>query len=369
MAEWELTRRKATTTVRFPRLAQAAAFVALATAPIAAISLPALAGSPRQLVAARLADLTRSAIHNPDSKPPHARPASSGALPRHQPVTPSVPSEESVIAGDLVRDAAISAGVLVCLLIPITIYGSASRRRERLQAQAAAERERQPRTRTDYDLDDPLLEYFGPQHARPAGLTAGQRTAMSPRYQPRPVLTGRSTLSPAFAARPMLAAPPPAAGQAAGPRLAVAGSPAGSPGLAGTAEPPRTAAARSGRDPSAAAEPDAWTGAEARFPPPEQMPAGSPNALRHVPVAGAPPWEPAPRPTSELPWAVIPGPQVGAARHRRPVEARPATASAAPRSLFEPDPAEYAPEAGSDRGRRTDSSGHAIYTWNPGAAG
>jgi len=325
-----------------------------------------LDGSGYGTVDARLA-ITRAGIMSP----PHARPASLGALPRRQPVTPSVPSQGSVIARDLMQDGAISAGALVGLLIPITFYGSVSRRRERREAQAAAERDRAARIRADHGMpDDPLLKFFGPQHAPPAGLAAGQRPAVSPRYQPRPGLTGRSTLSPAFAARPMLAAPPAGADQANGSQLAMAGSQSDFPGLAAPAEPPRAAAARSGRDTSAAAgEPDAWTGAEAGLSPSGQIPAGSPRAPQHVPVVGSPPWEPAPRPTSELPWAVIPGPQAGAVRHRGPGEAPYATASAAPRSLFDPDPAEHAPDGRSERGRRTDSSGHPIYIWNPGSAG
>jgi hypothetical protein len=328
--------------VKFPRLAQAAALAVLAAAPVAAVSLPALADPL-----------------------PHARPASHGALPRREPVTPSVPSQESVIAGDLMGDGAISAGIFVVLLIPIILYGSAGKRRERREAQAAAERDLQARTRTDHSRrDDPLLELFEPQYAPPAGPTAGQRPAASSRYQSRPGLTGRSTLSPAFAARPMLAAPP--AGRHADEfQLAMAES----PGLTAPAEPPRHAAVRSGRDQAAAAsEPDAWTGAEAGLPA-DQTAAGSPRAPHHVPVVGSPPWEPAPRPTSELPWAVIPGPQAGAVRRLGTGEAHAATASAAPRSLFDPETAERAPGGGAERGRRTDSSGHPIYIWNPGTAG
>jgi hypothetical protein len=259
----------------------------------------------------------------------------------------------SVIASDLMGDGALSAGVFVVLLIPIVFFGSAGKRRERREAEAAAERVRETRSQADHArLDDPLLELFEPQYAPPAGLTAGQRPAASSRYQPRPGLTGRSVLSPAFAARPMLAAPP-----------------TETPGLAAPAGPPRAAAARPGLDPSAdPSEPDAWTGAEAGFPPGQAV-AESAQAQRHVPVAGSPPWQPAPRPTSELPWAVIPGPQAAAIRARGPGEGRHASASAAPHSLFDPDAAEHGPDGGSERGRRTDSSGHPIYIWNPGSAG
>lgn len=297
--------------------------------------------------------------------PPHARPASLGALPWRRPVAPPVPSQESILARDLISDGAISAGALAGLLVPIAWYGSAVRRRERREALAAAERERGRPPRPDQGtmLADPLLEFFGPQHPRPVEPLAGQRPAASPRYQPRPALSGRSTLSPgpsAFVPRAMLPAPP-AAGLA-GP--AGAASLAGAPMLSAPAEPPRAVPPWESRvRPAADGEPDAWTGSD---------------PLRHVPVAGSPPWEPAPRPTTELPWAMIPGPSAGPARRGGPSvptsqappesvwETRPATAAtAAPRSVFDPGSPQDLPDGEADRGRLADSGSHPIYIWNP----
>src|SRR5262249_5826285 len=135
---------------------------------------------------------------------------------------------------------------------------------------------------------------------------------------------------------------------------------------------------------------DAWANADARN---RQSPGQEGQTLRHAPVAGSPPWEPAPQPTSELPWAVYPGPAQGPAMsgtfgpagpdspHRTPDTygprgsgARqappesewgpgPVTRSSAPSSMFEPDPREAPterPEAG-----RTDSGGRPIYVWDP----
>jgi len=120
-----------------------------------------------------------------------------------------------------------------------------------------------------------------------------------------------------------------------------------------------------------------------------------PSTLRHAPVSGAPPWEPAPQPTSELPWAVVPGPHSaggraigrvgGASALSRPGppesawQPRPATASSAPRSIFDPDQPQQA-EAGQQAEARqqagagqradsgqlsSDSGSRPIYIWNP----
>ncbi len=112
--------------------------------------------------------------------------------------------------------------------------------------------------------------------------------------------------------------------------------------------------------------------------------------LRRAPVSGSPPWGPAPRPTSELPWAVVQGPQAGgglplgqalagagaepggAGRQGPPEsawESRPATASSAPRAIFDPgqphEAAEFGPGIPEPFQRSTDSGGRPIYVWNP----
>ncbi len=311
--------------------------------------------------------------------PPHAMPASLGALPRRMPATPAVPSNGSVIGRDLMTDGIISAAVLAALLAPIMWYASIVKRRERELALADAERAQYTRRGHGQHgmVADALLEYFGPQDAPPAIGSAGGRPVPGSRYQPRPALTGRSTLTSAsaFTPRPMLPAP------------AAQARPA-----PGAGEPDAWTSADSGIGQSAQAS-DAWASADARS---RQAPGQAGRTLRHAPVAGSPPWEPAPQPTSELPWAVYPGPAQGPAMHgtfgpggpagppgpdslhgtrgpQRPATSQappesvwgqgPVTRSSAPRAMFEPDPREASAEP--PDARRTDSGGRPIYVWDP----
>jgi hypothetical protein len=424
--------------------------------------------------------------------PPHAQLSALGALPRTRPVAPAVASKTSVITNDLVNDGIISTGALVVLLVPICYYGSVMRRRDRRSALAVAERERAARSRPGYSgmLADPLLEFFGPQHARPSDRTAGQRPALSPRYQPRPALSGRSTLS----ARPAAAIGPgpigagsigqssigqgSAAQAAASSGFAAAGAGSGSlvsaadaadyrdefgatdyPASDYGANDYRTAddraneygttdygtthsgatdfgttdygandygsadygttdygahdygsaadygpAAVAGNGSGAAgggslharpllAAPDAaQPAAQASLPVRRPRPAADAHATR-TDVSGAPPWEPAPRPTTALPWAVIPasssaGPSTQRGGFSAPTRHAPpeslwdeslAEQSASSRSLFEPAPVrphEPDEQSGSaepgsgwqDSGQyRSETSARPIYVWNPSA--
>ena len=317
--------------------------------------------------------------------PPRAKPASLGALPRHRPVTPSVPSNGSVIAGDLLTDAIISAAILACLLVPIAWYGSIIKRRDRMVALAAADRAQH--SRLAYGQRgigaDPLLDYFEPEEAPAAQAARPRRSLPGPRYQPRPALSGRSTLTPAFAPRPMLAAPPAeeieAPGPYAGRGVSVGGGQADAWGGSGSWP---------GADLWSHAEVARHGGEDPRSEPPGPG-QGHSRTLRHVPVAGAPPWEPAQEPTSELPWAVLSGPAQGPARRgalgartsQEPPEsiwgARPEPSSHESRSLFDPSERQAGAEGdpGPDRradsdwrsisGTRTGSGERPIYIWDP----
>ncbi len=337
--------------------------------------------------------------------PPRARPASAGALPRNLPAMPSVPSNAMVILRDMLTNLIIVVGLLACLLAPITWYGSIIRRRERRVALAAADRAQHSRLANGQRGlgTDPMLEHFGPQEV---AATAGSHLARpGSRYQPRPSLSGRSTLTPAFAPRPMLAAPPvtpdhaDAWSGASGPADAWrsdswsdpdAGTHAwgGSPGATGVPAVPDVpgVTAASNRP-----------GGDGESRPPGQ---GHSRTLPHEPVSGTPPWAPAPQPTSELPWAVLSGPAQGHARRAAlgagspsaPPESiwdpRPTSGSAAPRSMFDADSHADAGDADRDAGhgqapgpdRRADSdwlsisgrppgSGERpIYIWDPDTA-
>ncbi|MDR2986215.1 MAG: S8 family serine peptidase [Nocardiopsaceae bacterium] len=350
--------------------------------------------------------------------PPHAKPAGHGALPRQHPSEPSVPSNLAVISRNLLTDTLLALAVLACLLVPIMWYGNIMKRRERHIALAAADRAQHSMLGGGgHGIGaDPMLDFFGPQE-EPAGITAGpQRPASGPKYQPRPALSGRSTLTPAFAPRPLLPAPHPADAGAwdSSPPWSHADQASSSgawddaaPGDAGRPVAP----SRAGADPAwdDAAPGDAW-GAPARPPAADHddRPRGSDrgqdqgrsSTLRHAPVAGTPPWEPAPEPTGELPWSVLPGPGQGPVRDAgydsRPKQGPPellwdsrsASQSAPPSPMFDPDLREDDPDAagrsagrqvpGPDRrsdsdwrsipGRRGGSGERPIYIWDPDRA-
>ena len=257
--------------------------------------------------------------------PPHARPAMQGAVPRNRPVAPMIRSSGSIIARDLTGDAGLSLLALALLLIPIILYGTMARRRERTQVLLAAERRHHAMPGHGTMVADPLLEFFGPQHARPAD-PASTRPIPTPRFQPRPGLTGRSTMSASLAAR----SPRPLA-------------PAPTPSRNGQGEimPRRTPSAL----PAPAAQPGNGTSSDRQ----EPGIASPDSTVRRVPVNGSPPWEPAMEPTSDLPWVVAPpqgpvkmGGGVDAPAIPPPPDSvwdsPPARRSSAPRSLFEPAP-------------------------------
>src|SRR5262249_49149945 len=232
-----------------------------------------------------------------------------------------------------------------------------------------------------------------------AGPYAARRALAGPKFQPRPALEGRSTLTSAFAPRPMLAATPePADPAAMTGRPAMAAAPV--PPTPGTYAPPRppdrtrqgqhpgagpgaTAVQPPGAGPGAAAgqppaaagdarsQPDGVTSPDAVFRPPGQLP----QTLRRAPVSGSPPWEPAPRPTSELPWTAVQGPLAdsGLSFGRSGAGAGSApSASSAPRPIFDPDPSPEQTLSGpgirESFQQATDSGGRPIYIWDPGSA-
>lgn len=259
-------------------------------------------------------DASRAVTTAATMSPPHARPAMQGAVPRTRPVAPMVRSSASIIARDLTGDAGLSVAVLAILLIPIIFYGTMARRRERMQMLLAAERSQHGMNRSGHGtmVADPLLEFFGPQHARPADPPSTRPIPMS-RFQPRPGLTGGSTLSASLAARS------PTPGQITQ-RRTPAALPAPAPQLANGMSP--------GRQETRDVSPD--------------------STVRRVQVSGSPPWEPAAEPTSDLPWVIAPpqgpGKMGGADAPSIPPppdavwDSPPARRSSAPRSLFEPAP-------------------------------
>lgn len=278
-------------------------------------------------------DASRAVTVAATMSPPHAQPAMEGAVPRSRPVAPMVRSSASIIARDLTGDAGLSIAALALLLIPIVTYGTLARRRERREVLLAAERSQHALNRSGHGsmLADPLLEFFGPQHARPAEPSSS-RPIVAPRFQPRPGLTGRSTLSASLGSRSLPPAPARNGHGQGGPRHAPAALPA-----------PAT-------QPAPAAGPEPADQPAHGVLPTRQGPGilASNSTVRRVQVSGSPPWEPAKEPTSELPWVVPPQPGMtklgggdGPAIPPPPDsvwDSAPARRSSAPRSLFEPTP-------------------------------
>jgi hypothetical protein len=265
--------------LRIRRLAKAAAAISLASAPLVAVGVPAI-NVPVISLPAFAASISS----------PHAQPAMRGARPHTHPVTPMVPGSGSVIMHEVNGDAGFSALLLAALLVPITMYGLAMRRRDRHEALLAAERSSSNHWRSASSssmLADPLLQYFAPQPARPAVPQSSARALSAPRFQPRPGLTGRSTMSAPLAART-------AAAQDGLSPFPGDPDPAGRAGN-GPGEHAPLLPARSRTSPASGGPGTRETGGPGVNP-----------VVRRTPVAGTPPWEPAQRPTTELPWAVIP---------------------------------------------------------------
>jgi hypothetical protein len=247
-------------------------------------------GSGHGTVDAARALAAATAIAKPG--PPRA---GAGSVPRTLPAAPAVPFIDKSLAKTLLRDALISLAVLVVLLLPIVAYALVRRRRARAKTPVRAERE--PATR-------------------------GARSAYAP-----PASSHADEMLEYFAAMPT-----PAGARSARPPDGGAG-----PGWGGTPAGP------------ADTNPGAGNGGPAgRLP---VTPVSRPSASRTPSrVSGTPPWDPAAKPDSELPWVTRPAPSFRGERAPAvppaPAAARPASpppvarpASAAPWGADDDEPA------------------------------
>jgi Subtilase family len=250
--------------------------------------------------------------------------AGAGAVTRAQPGAPSVPFISQALAPKIKRDGLISGAVLLVLLVPIILYALLRRRRRRVKQ--AGRIEPQPTVRTPYAAQstdsqaDPMLQYF-------AGV---------PQQADTNIVSGPQ--QPVGAASPAASA---TAGRARGNG--------------------RSNGAFGGNDQQAPDEAGVRRFLRSPLAPPRR------SAARPPKVSGAPPWEPASKPDTELPWATAPPP---ALPRRAPV---PLPAPAAP-----PDESLWARAAASappaTENGKADGAGDAaehgirpIYVWNPGA--
>ena len=212
---------------------------------------------------------------------PHGHRADAGAVTRVAPVVPAVHSTRPGLRSKLERDAVISAGVLLVLLLPITAFALIRRRRQ-----------------DDSDEYDDLDE-DGPRRLATVGAgSAGQMEFLpspsaaagpgSPAAGSRLADAGAASAASAFAGPASYAAPRSFSGSSAGGMAGPGGHPdSGGPAFPG--QPPGTAGRQGTGD------------RPARAP----MPRGVNGRAK---VSGNPPWEPAAKPDSELPWAAAPAP-------------------------------------------------------------
>jgi subtilisin family serine protease len=242
--------------------------------------------------------------------------AGAGSVTRSPPATPPVPFVDESLAPRIERDAFISLAVLIVLLLPIGGYALMLRRRRHARALARSEREQANRASRGPAPDthaDQMLEYF---------------TTSAPVPQPPPARGSRSPASTGGA-------------QARGTGYARSvGSFVGSGG------PPA----------GAFGGPPAGTFGEPTPIPRAPLAPMRASAARPK-VTGTPPWEPAPKPESELPWATSPAP--AAAARRAPVQ----NLSAPPSESIWRQTGEDAQEAAEGDG----DASRPIYVWNPSA--
>jgi hypothetical protein len=252
------------------------------------------------------------------AKPGLAR-AGAGAVTRALPGTPSVPFVDESLAPKIERDAFISLALLVVLLLPVGGYALMLRRRRHARAQARAEREhvnRASRAPAPDTRADQMLEFF---------------STPAPAPQPPPARGSRAPASSGGAA----------ARGGAGYARSV-GS------FVGSGRPP---AGAFGAPPGGSFGGD--LGGQIPRSPLAPVRASTPRPK----VTGTPPWEPAPQPDTELPWATSPAPSVG---RRPPVQQN---LSAPPSESIWKQTGDEAQEAVEGEG----DASREIYVWNPGA--
>jgi len=247
--------------------------------------------------------------------------AGAGQVARTQPATPPVPFVDQALAPKIKRAGLISGALLVVLLVPITAYGLV--RRHRRRARQPARPEYEPTARTPYahhegNEADQMAQYFAAvpaqvaESARAAGTGAGPLAARSSTYA-----RGTGGFGGSFADT----GPQPGDDSRIGP----------------LSRPPRPGVTRS-------------------------------TATRPPKVSGAPPWEPAAKPDTELPWAASPAPLP----RRTPVPLPAAPAGPADSIWSKPPDSRPAHAAEITAAAEGDDNGaqpslRPIYVWNPSA--
>src|SRR5450755_4067442 len=271
------------------------------------------------------ADAARALVAAAALAAPASARAGAGAVGWAAPAAPSAaPAGSNGLAPKVLRAAIISVAALILLLLLVVAYAATRRRKDRQEAKVSADWVRS--TQNAYspygsEQADQMLEYFA-----------------APTSPPSPA-DPFAPFSEATAGTAGSAGAQFGGSQLPGSQITV-GAGAGSDIGAGTGT---LAAAGSGSTAGAGHAIGAW------------VPLGTASRVQSRPprVSGAPPWEPAAEPDTELPWAAVPGTPAGAARIRpAPSAASPASDSIWPTSV--PAAAGPSSSAGSPSGQAWD---------------
>jgi len=277
---------------RFPELSAAQVTNALTSSAVFQPADATSSGSGRGSVDAGRALVAAAALAAPASQR-----AGAGAVNWAAPAAPgAAPVASDGLVPRVLRAAIISAAALILLLLLVTAYVAIGRRKERKEAKNAKVSAEWVRSNQNAYAPygsgeaDRMLEYF-------AAPPNGPASPVDPfaRFPGAP---------PAGSAR--AGAPLPG-----GPAAAEAGSDAGASGSTGTLASANSSAAAADRGVGA------WV----------PLGAASRAQSRQPRVSGAPPWEPAAEPASELPWAAVPAPPATAAASRPASSVSPASDS------------------------------------------
>lgn len=235
---------------------------------------------------------------------PDGQRAFTGAAAREAPMTPAAQATRQSLRAKLERDAVLSAGVLLLLLVPAVVLAIVRRRSRDEDSEFDDNYDDLEQRLANAGVGPPeQMEYLpspspaaGPGYLVAARGPGGAADPASPGSDER--LAGADAFGGAntFAGAGSYVAPSSFTG-------ASAGGMAGSGGMAGPgSHPDARRAAFPGRLPAPAGPgPGSGAGHGDRAP----RPRGINGRAR---VSGSPPWEPAAKPDSELPWAAVPAP-------------------------------------------------------------
>lgn len=236
---------------------------------------------------------------------PRGQRAGAGAVARAAPATPAVPAAKPGLAPRLRRDGVISLAVLLVLLLPITVFALVRRHRRRREEEESE---------ADSDSgwpDEPVTTQFATVGigaaeqveflpSPPAGGSTRRGHAPGQDSAPAPAGVGAAPGVTAFAAAANFTGSRTFTGSSAGGMAA----PGSYPDLGGPADaaPPAGMAQRPGGVPDADSSPGPGAGELLALTPMLRAVHG------RAKVSGSPPWEPAAKPDSELPWGTVPPP-------------------------------------------------------------